>query len=269
MQLIDTHAHVHVDAFDRDRADIYTRAREAGVVRLINVGYDLGSSAASIDLAQSEPWIYATAGIQPHYASETGPPQLHELERLLRMPKVVALGEIGLDYHHDRAPRPGQRSLFEDQLALARAQRMPVVIHSRDAHDDTVDVLRAAAHPFPVVMHSFSGDSRYADACLSLGAFLSFSGPLTFPKATELHEVAAHAPLDRILVETDCPYLSPHPLRGRRNEPARVRLVAEQLAKLRGMTLDELAEVLWHNACMVFGLPADVDQAISQNSTTG
>ena len=255
MHLIDTHVHVHIQAFDTDREAALERAREVGVRRMINVGYDLASSDASIKLAARRAEIYATAGIQPHYAVETGPEELARLEALLGEPRVVALGEIGLDYHHDRAPRPRQRELFEAQLAIARRRCLPVVIHSRDAHADTMAVLTSAAHPFPVVMHSFSGDWAYAEACLAWGGYLSFSGPLTFPKAHELHNVAARAPLDRLLVETDCPYLSPHPFRGRRNEPARVRLVAEQLATLRGVPLDELAAALWTNACRAFGLP--------------
>src|ERR687885_524765 len=255
MRLIDTNAHVHVAAFDEDRAGVLERAYAAGVRRLINVGYDLASSTASIELARLHRPIYATAGIQPHYASATGPSELDELRALLAAPKVVALGEIGLDYHHDRAPRSEQRSLFETQLYLAAELKLPVVIHSREAHVDTVDVLDAVRPALPVVMHSFSGDWDYAKACLELGAFLSFSGPLTFPKAVDLHDVAVRAPSDRILVETDCPYLSPHPLRGKRNEPARVRLVAERLAELRGMSLEELADALWRNACAAFGFP--------------
>ncbi len=255
MYLIDTHVHLHIAAFDADRDAALLRAREAGVRRMINVGYDLPSSRASIALAAEDAEIYATVGIQPHYAAETGPEEMAQLEALLGEPRVVALGEIGLDYHHDRAPRPSQRELFEAQLEVARRKELPVVVHSRDAHADTVSVLRTAQHPRPVVMHSFSGDWAYAEACLALGTFLSFSGPLTFPKAHELHEVAVRAPLERVLVETDCPYLSPHPLRGRRNEPARVRLVAEQLARLRGIPMDELVDVLWDNACRVFGLP--------------
>ena len=255
MNLIDTHAHLHVPAFDEDRDAVLERAEAAGVRRLINVGYDLPSSAASVALAARYAYIYATSGIQPHYALDTGPTEFLELRALLAAPKVVALGEIGLDYHHDRAPRSAQRELFEAQMALAAELRLPVVIHSRDAHADTVDVLRAAAHPLPVVMHSFSGDWAYADACLSFGAYLSFSGPLTFPRSAGLHEVATRAPLDRLLVETDCPYLSPHPFRGKRNEPERVRLVAQRVADLRGLPLDEVSNVIWRNACAVFGLP--------------
>lgn len=267
MRLIDTHTHIHVPAFDADRTALLERACAAGVCRLINVGYDLPSSAASVELARSYPSIYATAGIQPHYAGATGPAELDQIDDLLKMPKVVALGEIGLDYHHDRAPRDQQRALFETQLHIAADKQLPVVIHSRDAHADTVDVLKAAAHPYPVVMHSFSGDWEYARACLTFGGYLSFSGPLTFPKATDLHDVARRVPLDRLLVETDCPYLSPHPFRGRRNEPARVRLIVERLAALRGILLEDLADMLWRNACTVFGLQrSDVSDQTSEDT---
>lgn len=259
MNLIDTHAHVHAAAFDADRAEVFKRARAAGVVRLINVGYDLQSSRVSVELARTQPWVYATAGIQPHYAQSTSAEDLQALRELLAMPKVVALGEIGLDYYHDRAPRSAQREFFAQQLAIAADLALPVVIHSREAHADTVDVLAATRPERPIVMHSFSGDWGYAAACLELGAYLSFSGPLTFPKSTDLHDVAGRAPLDRLLIETDCPYLAPHPFRGKRNEPARVVLVAERLAQLRGMELDALAGVLWRNACTVFGLPERLD----------
>ena len=259
MDLIDTHVHLHLAAFDADRDLVLARARDAGVRRLINIGYDLESSRASVDLARRHAEIYATAGIQPHYAASAGEQQLKELETLLAAPKIVALGEIGLDYYHDRAPRPAQRELFQLQLGMAADHGLPVVIHSREAHTDTLEVLQAAVRRAPVVMHSFSGDWEYAEGCLALGAYLSFSGPLTFPKSTALHEVAVRAPLERLLIETDCPYLSPHPFRGRRNEPARVRIIAEQLAALRGIALEEVARAVWSNACTVFGLPEQPD----------
>lgn len=258
MELIDSHVHLQAGAFDADRAEVLERARAEGVAWLINVGYDLESSAASVALAERYPSLFATAGIQPHYALTTGAGELAQLRSLLDAPKVVALGEIGLDYYHDRAPRPAQRELFEIQLRIASERELPVVIHSREAHADTVAVLSQAAHRKPVIMHSFSGDWAHAEACLAFGAYLSFSGPLTFPRAVELHDVARRAPLDRLLVETDCPYLSPHPFRGKRNEPARVRLVAERLAALRGMTFDEVSEALWRNTCAAFELPLDL-----------
>lgn len=219
---------------------------------MINIGYDLPSSRASVALAEQHDHIFATAGIQPHYALETSDEHLRENAALLARPKVVALGEIGLDYHHNRAPRAAQHDFFVQQLDLARAANMPVVIHSREAHADTVRILRESARNLTIIMHSFSGDWAYAEACLALGAFLSFSGPVTFPKAAELHEVAQRAPLDRILIETDCPYLAPHPHRGKRNEPAYVRLVAERIAGLRGVSFDAIAAAVWINAERAF-----------------
>ncbi len=252
MRLIDTHAHVHTARFEADRAAVLERAREAGVERIVEIGYDLASSRAAIALAHEQPMLAATAGIQPHYASETGAAELLALRELLAAPPVVALGEIGLDYYHNRAPRDEQIRLFKQQLAIAAELDLPVVIHSREAHDDTVDVLTRAARGLRIVMHAFGGDWDYAVACLELGAFLSFAGPVTFPKAVELHDVARRVPLDRMLTETDCPYLSPEPYRGKRNEPARVALVTQRIAELRGKSVDSVAEAVWANAHRVF-----------------
>jgi TatD DNase family protein len=250
--LIDTHCHVYSDQFDNDRPATLERAGAAGVARMIAIGYDLPSSRAALALAQESPLVWASAGIQPHYARTTGEADLAELRRLLAQPRVVALGEIGLDYYHDRAPHDLQEALFRRQLALARELGLPVVIHSRDAREDTVRILQDAARGQPGVMHSFSGDWDYAQDCLEVGFYLSFSGPLTFKKAVELHEVARRAPLDRILIETDSPYLTPHPFRGKRNEPAYVRYVAEALADLRGLALEQVAAITTANAERLF-----------------
>jgi TatD DNase family protein len=250
--LIDTHCHVYSDQFDSDRPATLERAGAAGVARMIAIGYDLPSSRAALALAQESPLVWASAGIQPHYAQTTGEAVLAELRRMLAHPRVVALGEIGLDYYHDRAPHDLQEALFRRQLALARELDLPVVIHSRDAREDTVRILQDAARGQPGVMHSFSGDWEYAEACLEVGFYLSFSGPLTFKKAAELHEVARRAPLDRILIETDAPYLTPHPFRGKRNEPAYVRYVAAALADLRGLSLDQVAAATTANAERLF-----------------
>ena len=254
MRLIDTHMHLHLSQFDGDRAAALDRAAAAGVACMIEIGYDLESSRAAIGLAESDDRIFAVVGIQPHYAVDAGEEWLAEVRRLAAHPKVVAIGEIGLDYYHDRAPHDAQERLFRSQLALARELGKPVVIHSRDAQADTVRVLRDAARGQPGIMHSFSGDWAYAEACLEVGFMISFSGPVTFAKAAELHEVARRAPLDRILTETDSPYLAPHPLRGKRNEPANVRLVAERLAALREIALEQLAAAVWANACEIFRL---------------
>jgi TatD DNase family protein len=255
VKLIDTHMHLHSAQFDTDRQATFERAISTGVARMIEIGYDIESSHAAIQLAETDPRIFAAVGIQPHYAAIADDTWLAEVRRLAEHPKVVAIGEIGLDYFHNRAPHDQQERLFREQLALARELHLPVVIHSRDAHDDTVRVLHAAAHGQPGIMHSFSGDWAYAQACLDAGFHLSFSGPVTFAKAADLHDVARRAPLDRILSETDCPYLAPHPLRGKRNEPANVRLVAEQLARLRELSFEDLVVAIWRNACELFQLP--------------
>jgi TatD DNase family protein len=249
--------HLHVPQFDQDRDATIARAGAAGIARMIEIGYDLVSSRAAIDLAERSPQIFAVVGIQPHYAAAAGDEWLAEIRRLAAHPKVVAIGEIGLDYFHDRAPHDQQERLFREQLALARELDMPVVIHSRDAQADTIRILRDAARGQPGIMHSFSGDWAYAEACLEVGFHLSFSGPVTFAKAAELHEVARRAPLDRILTETDSPYLAPHPLRGRRNEPSNVRVIAERLAALRELPLTELAAAVWANAKTIFKLPGE------------
>ncbi|GIV98372.1 MAG: hydrolase TatD [Herpetosiphonaceae bacterium] len=252
--VIDSHAHLQSVDFDADRAEVLERSREAGVIAIINVGYDLPSSEAALELAQSYQHIYATAGIQPHYAAETTQQDLERLRTLLAQPKVVALGEIGLDYYHDRSPRPLQQELFRIQLRLAHELQLPVVIHSREAQEDTVRILREEAQGLRGVMHAFSGDWAYAEQCLDIGFFISLAGPVTFPKALELHEVARRVPLDRLLIETDCPYLSPHPFRGRRNEPTRVTLVARRIAELRGIAEEHVAQATTANTRALFDL---------------
>lgn len=256
--LIDTHMHLHSPQFDADRPAVFERAVAAGVARMVEVGYDLESSRAALRLAESDPHIFAAVGIQPHYATIADNAWLAEVRQLAAHPKVVAIGEIGLDYYHDRAPHDLQERLFREQLALARELALPVVIHSRDAQIDTVRILRSAARGQPGIMHSFSGDWAYAEACLDVGFHLSFSGPVTFGKAAELHDVARRVPLDRVLCETDCPYLAPHPVRGKRNEPANVRLVAERLAALREQPLHELAAAIWGNAEAIFGFKTEL-----------
>ena len=234
IRLIDTHLHLHLAQFDADREQAITRragaaGRTAGRSWLRSGVISRGAGAGRWRTRRST-LLSAFSRTMPRMA---GAEWLAEIRRLAAHPKAVAIGEIGLDYYHDRAPHDAQERLFREQLALARELELPVVIHSREAQADTVRILRDAARGQPGIMHSFSGDWAYAEACLEVGFQLSFSGPVTFAKATELHEVARRTPLDRILTETDSPYLAPHPLRGKRNEPANVRLVAERLAALR------------------------------------
>ncbi|MGQ9827000.1 MAG: TatD family hydrolase [Roseiflexus sp.] len=252
--LIDTHAHLGSAQFDADRGAVLERAAAVGVARIIETGYDLATSQAAITLAAQYTPIYAVVGVQPNHAAGLPDDWLDQVRLLAMQQKVVAIGEIGLDYYWNAAPAAQQEACFRAQLDLARERGLPVVIHSRDARDDTIRVLRDAAQGLTGVMHSFSGDWRYAEQCLEIGFYLSFSGPVTFPKAIDLHEVARRIPLDRLLIETDSPYLAPHPFRGKRNEPARVRLIAERIAALREMPLDALADAVWRNANTIFRL---------------
>ncbi len=250
--LIDTHGHLALDQFAADRAAVIARATEAGVARMIEIGFDLPSSQAAIALAEAHPQIFAVVGVQPNHLANLPSDWLEQVRALAAHPKVVAIGEIGFDYYWMHAPPPEQEQAFCAQLALARELQLPVVIHSREAHADTLRVLMAHARGQPGVMHSFMGDWAFARGCLEVGFLLSFSGPVTFPKAADLHDVARQVPATMLLTETDSPYLTPQPQRGKRNEPAYVRFVAEKLAELRGEALADLTSQVWCNAERVF-----------------
>lgn len=252
IQFIDTHAHLNLAQFDQDREAAVERATHAGVARIIEVGFDLASSRAAIALAEAYPQLFAVVGVQPNHLTELPETWLSELRAMAAHPRVVAIGEIGLDFYWMKAPLEAQEQAFRAQLALARELDLPVVIHSRDAATDTLRILDHAARGQPGVMHSFLGDWSFAHGCLDVGFMLSFSGPLTFSKSTALHEVARRAPADRLLTETDSPYLSPNPLRGRRNEPANVALITRQLAALRNQPLPDVAKQVWTNAEQLF-----------------
>lgn len=252
LQFIDTHAHLNLAQFDQDREMAVERATQAGVARIIEVGFDLASSRAAIALAETYPQLFAVVGVQPNHLHELSETWLSELRAMAAHPRVVAIGEIGLDFYWMKAPLELQEQAFRAQLALARELGLPVVIHSRDASSDTLRILDHAARGQPGVMHSFLGDWSFAHGCLDVGFMLSFSGPLTFSKSTALHEVARLTPADRLLTETDSPYLSPNPLRGQRNEPAHVMLITRQLAALRHQPLPDVAKQIWRNAERLF-----------------
>jgi TatD DNase family protein len=253
-RLFDTHVHLNLRPFDRDRDAVIARARAAGVVGMINVGFDTASSEAAVALAATVPGLYAACGVHPHYAAAATPAVLTGFEPLLGSPGVVALGEIGLDYYRDLSPRPIQREVFCHLLDLARRLALPVIIHDRDAHGEVLEVLRAGLGERGGVMHCFSGDRHLAVQCLDLGMYISVAGPITYAGAQELREVARLVPADRLLVETDCPWLAPMPRRGKRNEPALVSLVAEEVARLRGVTMETIAGQTTDNACRLFGV---------------
>ena len=260
IQLIDTHAHLDFPEFDGDREEVIQRALEAGVTRIITVGVDLESSRAAIALAERVPCICATVGMHPHDAVKLTPQALAELRELALHPRVVAVGEIGLDFYRNLSPRDAQQQAFEAQLALAREVGKPVVIHDREAHAEIMATLRrwTADHPAQAkrplgILHCFSGGPEMAREAVELGFYISLAGPVTFLNARQPVEVARQIPLANLLVETDAPFLSPHPYRGRRNEPARVRLVTQRIAEIKGLPLEEVAHATTANARLVIG----------------
>jgi len=243
--LADSHCHLDHEQFDGDRDAVIERALAAGVECMVAIGTGDGPPdlETGIRLADRYPAIYATVGVHPHDASKAERETFQRLAELLRHPKVVALGEIGLDYHYDFSPRDVQRDVFVEQMRVASDAAKPIVIHTREAWEDTLSLIEKHWTPtgLPGIMHCFSGGPAEAARCIELGFYLSFGGIVTFPKALELQEAARTAPADRILVETDAPYLAPVPRRGKRNEPAFVVETARKLAGLRGETLETIA----------------------------
>ncbi len=253
--LVDSHAHIDTSRFQNDREAVIQAAFEGGVTRIVDPGCDLASSRVALALAKAHPGaVFAGVGTHPHdattYTDEVG--MLYR--QMAREPEVVAIGEFGLDYFRMLSPREVQRAVFCAHLQLARECDLPCIIHVRDSHDDVIELLRAHGQGLRGVFHCFSGDVAQAEECLAFEGFLiSFAGPLT-RQGNALPEVARMVPLDRMLVETDSPYLVPQPLRARRNEPLFVKYVAEKLAELRDMTLEEIAQVTTANAVRLFGL---------------
>ena len=255
--LVDTHAHLDDEQFAGDLPAVLDRARAAGVAQIVVVATTAADSAACVSLAANHPNLFATVGIHPNHAAEAAPTAWDEVVALAGRREVVGVGETGLDRHWDYTPFPVQEDYFARHLGLSRRTNKPVVIHCREADADVLRMLRADFDrhgPIRGVMHSFVGDAAMGEACLAMGLVLSFAGMLTYKNAQALRETAAKPPLDRLLVETDCPYLSPVPLRGKRNEPAHVVHTAACLAGLHGVTPDALAERTTRNAQELFGL---------------
>ena len=253
--LIDTHAHLDFPEF-QDLDAVLERAERAGVREIISIGIDLPSSRKAVELAAGRPRIYATVGIHPHDAFDIDPASESELRSLARNEKVVAVGEIGLDYFRDKKPRELQRRCLIRQLDLAVDAGLPAVFHIREAFGDFMEIIPPYAEKLKgAVLHCFSGDWAMAERCLAFGFYISIPGTVTFAKAANVRDVAARAPLDRLLVETDAPYLTPVPFRGKVNEPAHVRYTAAEIARLRGISPDETAKCTTENARRVFGLP--------------
>lgn len=252
---IDSHAHLDDERFDEDRKALIESLKENKIELVINIGYDIKSSRASIDLAKEYSNIYAVVGVHPHDAQDVPENYLEDLRGLSKEEKVVAIGEIGLDFYYDNSPRDIQRKVFLDQLELGRELDLPVVIHTRDANQETFEILKEAqAKGTRGVLHCYSGSAEMALEYIKLGYYISLGGPLTFKKARVPKEVAKVVPLDKLLIETDCPYLTPEPFRGRRNEPKYVAYTAEVIAEIKGISIEDLAEATSRNTKNVFGI---------------
>ena len=261
--MIDTHCHLNFESYNEDRDAVMTRAAQAGVTRVIIPATDLDTSREAIDLAAQYDGVFAAVGIHPNSTANFVSTDVDSVAELSQAPKVIAIGEIGLDYYRDRSPKEIQRQAFEAQLALASRLELPVIIHNRDASEDVMAILEAWTRDLPTalrdrpgVLHSFSAPQAIAERALAAGFYLGFTGPITFKNADDLRRVAAMTPLDRILIETDGPFLTPTPHRGQRNEPAYVRFVAERLASLKQVSFETLAQATTDNAVRLFRLPA-------------
>ena len=254
MKIFDTHCHLDSERFSEDREDAYKRMLEAGVERCVCVGSDIPSSRLCLDIAAGHEGVFAAAGVHPHEAKDAPEGYLDVLEKMLSEKKTVALGEIGLDYYYDYSPRDVQKKVLDEQVELAIRLHKPVIFHIRDAHGDMTEYFRSRSALPAGIIHCFSGSPETAAEYVRMGFYISFAGPLTFAKAPHLWAAAQSVPLDRLLVETDSPYLAPVPLRGKRNEPANVVWTLKKLAELRGLPEEEMARVTWDNACRIYGI---------------
>ena len=245
---VDTHAHLQWASFDSDRKDVLERAEEKRVTRIVNIGFDIAGSLKGVELAENHTGLYATVGIHPHSANTLNKEIMGKIRELTANPKVVAIGEIGLDYYRNLSPREVQKQAFETQLALAEELGLPVVIHDREAHDDILQTLLRFEGKIKGVMHCFSGNKEMAQQCIDLGFKISFNGTITYSKNHELREIAKWINLKNILLETDCPFLAPQEVRGKRNEPSFLPMIAQEIANLKHISVDDLAETTTKNA---------------------
>lgn len=255
LELIDSHCHLDTEPFDADRDEMMQRAFDAGVKAMVVPGIAIADMPRVLALAERFPQIYVGVGVHPHEATTWTDATREQLRHWASHPKVVAIGEIGLDYHYDY-PRDVQRHVITEQVRLAAELKKPVIVHDREAHGDTLEILaRELDRSAGGVMHCFSGSLEFARECIKLGMVISFAGSVTFKNAHNLQEAAQHLPLDQILIETDSPYLAPVPYRGKRNEPAYVRQVAEKIAELQGVSVEEVARAATANTRRIFRLP--------------
>ncbi|MEK4027407.1 MULTISPECIES: TatD family hydrolase [Bacillaceae] len=253
--LFDTHVHLNAEQYNEDIEEVIERARAAGVETMVVVGFDRPTIQKALELIEKYEFLYASVGWHPVDAIDMEEEDLAWLEELAAHPKVVALGEMGLDYHWDKSPKDVQKEVFRKQIQLAKKVKLPIIIHNREATQDIVEILKEeGAEEVGGIMHCFSGSVETARECVAMNFYISLGGPVTFKNAKKPKEVAVDIPLDNLLIETDCPYLAPHPYRGKRNEPAYVKLVAEQIAELKGMDYEEVARITTENAHKLFSI---------------
>ncbi|WML50344.1 TatD family hydrolase [Neobacillus sp. PS3-34] len=253
--LFDTHVHLNAEQYNEDLKEVISRAQSEGVSEMVVVGFDRPTIKKAMELAEAYDFLYACVGWHPVDAIDMTEEDLQWIEDLSSHPKVVAIGEMGLDYHWDKSPKEIQKEVFRKQIRLAKKVKLPIVIHNRDATSDIVEILKEErAEEVGGIMHCFSGSVETAKECVEMNFLISLGGPVTFKNAKKPKEVAEEIPLEKLLIETDCPYLTPHPYRGKRNEPAYVKLVAEQIAEIKGLPLEEVARVTTSNARKLFGI---------------
>lgn len=251
--LFDTHVHLNARQFKDDRDATIKRAQEAGVTKMVVVGFDEETINLAMEITEAYDFIYAAVGWHPVDAIHYKDKHLEWIEELSKHPKVVAIGEMGLDYHWDTSPKDVQEEVFRKQIRLAKKLKMPIIIHNREATEDIIGILQEeSASEVGGIMHCYSATRKELQACLDMNFYISLAGPVTFKNAKEVKEVAKVVPLDKLLIETDAPYLAPHPYRGKRNEPAYVSLVAKEIAELRGMDYEELCQITTENAMRLF-----------------
>ncbi|MGM0409865.1 MAG: TatD family hydrolase [Bacillota bacterium] len=255
MELFDTHAHLDFPRFDKDRDEVIKRAQNKGVKNIVNIGSNMTTSRNSVELSRRYENIYAAIGIHPHDADTFNLNVSKKLNKLADNDKVVAIGEIGLDFHYDNSPREKQKQSFRAQLRLAKKLDLPVVIHTRDADKETLNILKdEKAIDIGGIMHCFASDKKMAKEILDLGFYIAFGGLITFKNLSNLRDVVKEVPLDRLLIETDSPYLTPEPHRGKRNEPAYVKFVAEKIAEIKGIAVEEVTKITTENAKKVYDI---------------
>ncbi|PIP68293.1 MAG: hydrolase TatD [Candidatus Omnitrophica bacterium CG_4_9_14_0_2_um_filter_42_8] len=254
--LIDTHCHLDFKDFNDDLGAVLKRSVASGVKFIINVGSSLEGTARSVKIARENAFIYASIGIHPHEADKVSEGDFRIFEGFLKKPKVVAIGEIGLDYYRNISSMENQKRLFARLLEIAKGAKLPLVIHNRDSHEDMIDILKnIMGNSLSGVMHCFSGDEKFLKTCLDMGFFISFTCNITYKNAGKLREIVKLVPMDRLLLETDAPYLAPQDFRGARNEPMHVKYAAEEVAKIKGIDFNEVAAVTAENAIRLFNLP--------------